>query len=150
MAASHNQSLMSVATWSLRLLPVCSFPATGPTSDYKENLFFSYTARLQHFNITRKGMVYISKRQKPNQDENVHPRPPIGLQLPVTMRKSSYHRAGFNWPQNIIIHRYSQRVAVIYSSNIKNRLKIRAKQASFQSTRNNVPTGILHIKNLWK
>ena len=45
---------------------------------------------------------YMSKRQQPHWDENVSPRPPIGLQW--MQRKPSYQRPGCSWPQNIIIH----------------------------------------------
>ena len=51
-------------------------------------------------------------------------RPSIGLQW--TMRKPSYHWAGCSCPQNIIICRYSGRVAPIYSNNKK--LKMNTKQ----------------------
>ena len=70
-------------------------------------------------------MVYRSKRQQPHWDENVSSRPSIGLQW--TMRKPSYLRAGCSWPQNIIKHRHSERVAHIYSSNIRNKLKVKMK-----------------------
>ena len=36
-----------------------------------------------------------------------------------TMRKPSKHRAGFSWPQNNKMHRYSKIVALIYYGNIK-------------------------------
>ena len=35
---------------------------------------------IDNINKARIGMVYMSKRQEPQRDENVRPKPPIGLQ----------------------------------------------------------------------
>ena len=48
--------------------------------------------------------------------------------LQFTTKKPSKHKADCSWPQNIIIHRYSENVAPIYSNNIKSKLKVKVKR----------------------
>ena len=59
-------------------------------------------------------MVSISKRQQPYRDENVNPRPPTH-ESSMNDKEPTHYWGGCNWPQNIIIHRYSP----VYSRNIK-------------------------------
>ena len=96
----------------------------------KNFLFYVCKTPLEYSPTTDFGICYNEKRfgiQQPHRDENISPRPSIGLQL--TMKKPSHHRADCSWPQNIIIHRYSEEIAApLHPSTIKNKLKVKTKQ----------------------